>query len=238
MPSQKNVSLVYLSLMLAFSCTNDKSDSITDGANVRVVHLSPDAPNVDVYVNGISVGGDDVIFPSASNYVAVPAAEQTVEFAPSVGSYDDALPVALTASLENGVSYTTIAHGYLNPANGNNAFAITSFRDELSGISDGNLRLNIIHAAPLASYAQVDLWNITDSENPVLLVTDLGYEAAVATELPTGVAFLLGIDVDNDANGFIEVTIDASYGRPCASALGGRFLARSAATLRSSATTC
>ena len=168
-------------------------------AHVRVVHLSPDAPSVDVYANGTAVGVNDVSFPAGSAYLTVPAGDYTFEVAPTGTSYEDVVPVGLSATLEAGVSYTAIAHGYLDPANGSNVFAITPFVTDRSEVTEGTFRLQVVHAAAADAFAQVDIWNITDADNPAALIEDFDYGASVTTELPTGIAFVLGVDVDNDA---------------------------------------
>ncbi|MDQ5809677.1 MAG: DUF4397 domain-containing protein, partial [Actinomycetota bacterium] len=46
-------------------------------AQVRVAHLAPDAPNVDVYVNGDPVL-TDVAYTTVSGYLSLPAGTQQV----------------------------------------------------------------------------------------------------------------------------------------------------------------
>ena len=121
--------------------TDDTDDTAVDPgeAMVRVVHLSPDAPSVDVYANGAAVGVNDVPFPAGSGYLTVPAGEYTFEVAPAGTSYDDVVPVGLTATLEADTSYTAIAHGYIDPVNGSNGFATSPSVNDMASISDGNL---------------------------------------------------------------------------------------------------
>ena len=176
--------------------TAEETTEVETETNVRVVHLSPDAPAVDVYANGAAVL-NAVTFPIGSDYLVVPDGEYTFEVAPAGTTAADVLPISLTAILEADTYYTAIAHGYLDPANGTNGFAITPFVQDMSEITDGNFRVQVIHAA--AGLGQVDIWNITDSDNPAPLIVDLDYGAEVTTELPTGVAFVLGVDVDDDA---------------------------------------
>jgi hypothetical protein len=48
---------------------------------------------------------------------------------------------------------------------------------------------------------QVDIWNITDSSNPSPIIENFDYGVAqAAIELPLNTAFVLGVDVDDDAN--------------------------------------
>ena len=80
-----------------------------------------------------------------------------------------------------------------------NGFAITPFVGDVSEPTEGTFRVQVIHAAASA-FAQVDIWNITDAANPAALIPDFDYGAEVTTELPTGIAFVLGLDVNNDAD--------------------------------------
>ena len=48
---------------------------------------------------------------------------------------------------------------------------------------------------------QVDIWNITDPSSPTPIIQDFDYGTAnEAVELPLNTAFVLGVDVDDDAN--------------------------------------
>ena len=177
--------------------TEDTGEEPAPEAFVRVVHLSPDAPAVYVYANGAAVV-NDAAFPGGTGYLNVPVGDYTFEVAPAGTTADDVLEVNLSATLEADTYYTAIAHGYLDPANGDNGFAITPFVQDMSEITEGNFRAQVVHAA--AGLGQVDIWNITDPSNPTPLIENFDYGAEVTTELPTGVAFVLGVDVDDDAN--------------------------------------
>lgn len=192
------------------TAVEDTDVEVVGDAKVRVVHLSPDAPGVDLYVNGETAGVDGVTFPAGSGYLVVPAAEYTFEVAPAGTTHDDVVPVGLTATLEADKSYTAIAHGYLDSANGSNGFAITPFVDNTESITDGNFRVHVIHAAAADAFAQVDIWNLTDPNNPSPLIENFDYGADVETELPTGVAFVLGVDVNDDQVADAEFNIPDS----------------------------
>jgi hypothetical protein len=69
------------------------------GAKIRVIHASPDAPAVDVLVNGdIFAGLADVPYFTASDYVEVPA-----------GSYDISINVADTTTTVIDLPTTALA---------------------------------------------------------------------------------------------------------------------------------
>lgn len=79
-------------------------------AELRVAHLSPDAPNVDVYVDGALVL-PNVPFSAVSGYLMVPAGMRQIEVTPAGSS----TPVVIDAmvNLDAGVSYTVAATGLL-----------------------------------------------------------------------------------------------------------------------------
>lgn len=79
-------------------------------AKLRAIHLSPDAPNVDVWVNGSKVL-TDVPFKAASAYLEVPAGATTVEI-----TVAGTTTVVLQASptLDAGGIYTAAAVGTLS----------------------------------------------------------------------------------------------------------------------------
>ena len=79
-----------------------------DEAFVRVVHASPDAPNVDVWVDGETVL-TDVPFTAVSDYLTLPAGTYNVQVT-ATGSTDPVIDADLT--LEAGTSYTVAATGH------------------------------------------------------------------------------------------------------------------------------
>jgi len=79
-------------------------------AQVRVAHLSPDAPPVDVYVNGArAVTGAS--FKDVTNYLSVPAGSVNFRVTPA-GATSPAV-IDATVTLNNGGSYTVAATGLL-----------------------------------------------------------------------------------------------------------------------------
>lgn len=85
-------------------------------AHIRFVHLSPDAPDVDVVVQGGSELFSDLEFKEATAFTPVAAGSYTVEVQP-VGTDDAA--VTATLDLQAGKIYTVFAKGFLNPPAGN-----------------------------------------------------------------------------------------------------------------------
>ncbi|MFN8620854.1 MAG: DUF4397 domain-containing protein [Chloroflexota bacterium] len=90
---------------------SDSPAPVADQAQVRVVHLSADAPAVDV----APVGGDpivtDLAYPTATDYLTVPAGSYDLEIRPT-GTTDVAFTIP-TLTLEAGKSYSAFAIGSL-----------------------------------------------------------------------------------------------------------------------------
>ncbi|WP_246056271.1 DUF4397 domain-containing protein [Alteribacter natronophilus] len=107
----KRLSLSMLSGVLAFSMFSvtaaaDSHDYDENDAWVRIVHASPDAPAVDVTVNGdVVVEGAD--FKDATDYLELPAGEHEVAIYPA-GEHDE--PVYETyLEVSAGGAYTVAA---------------------------------------------------------------------------------------------------------------------------------
>ena len=116
-----------------------------DNAMVRVVHASPDAPNVDVWVDGETVL-TDVPFTAVSDYLSVPAGTYNIQ----VTATGDTTPV-IEADLEfaAGTATTIAAHGLVAE------ITAAVFTDDI-GIADGQSKLRAIHLSPSAP-AEVDI---------------------------------------------------------------------------------
>lgn len=95
---------------------DDLTPPASGQAHVRFVHLSPDAPNVDVVVQGGPELFTDVEFTEGTDFSPVAAGTYTVEVQP-VGT--DVAAVTATLDLEAGKIYTVFARGFLSPPQGN-----------------------------------------------------------------------------------------------------------------------
>ncbi|HKL28878.1 MAG TPA: DUF4397 domain-containing protein, partial [Natrialbaceae archaeon] len=101
---------------------DDNSDPDAETARLRVVHASPDAPAVDVTVDG----GDDALFDGVeygqSGYVTVPAGEYTVEIRGDTETNDGDVVASFDLALGAGGVYTAFAGGYLASDDDDRAF--------------------------------------------------------------------------------------------------------------------
>lgn len=99
---------------------NDNSEGPAAGkAKVRVIHLSPDAPEVDFAIEGETAAiAEDLLFKEASEFTEINAAQYDFQ----VRAANDAANVFLTLpdiSLQPGYYYTIIIRGYATPPSGN-----------------------------------------------------------------------------------------------------------------------
>lgn len=124
--------------------------ALAQNGRIRVVHASPDAPAVDIYVNGGMVL-ENLPFREYSEYIAVPA-----------GSYNVEIKVAGTSTLVKAVSvpvsadrdYTAIAVGYAS-ATKSPGFDVMLLEDDNTLPANNGVKLRVVHAAPGAPEVDV-----------------------------------------------------------------------------------
>lgn len=119
-------------------------------AQVRVAHLSPDAPSVDVYVNGAPVPElQNVPFGTVSPYLTLPAGSQQVTVYPAG---DTSQPVIdASVDLAGGSAYTIGAVGLVSDG----SLTAQVYEDDLSAPSEGNAKVRAVHAVPDAGAVDV-----------------------------------------------------------------------------------
>jgi hypothetical protein len=96
---------------------DDNSTVGGDSARLRAVHVSPDAPTVDI----TAAGGDTVLFDGVpyggSGYTTLEANDYTVEIRGDTETNDGDVIADFDVSLNGGTVYTAFAAGYLDPSN-------------------------------------------------------------------------------------------------------------------------
>ncbi|MCP3028859.1 DUF4397 domain-containing protein [Halobacillus sp. A5] len=116
------------------------ADGHEDTAMVRILHASPDAPAVDVYVNEDSVV-DGAEFKDATDYMELPAGDHSVEIY-AEGTMGEEDPVLSTdVSVEGGMAYTVAA------ANTVDNLELEAFEDSMEA-EDGLAKLRVGHLIP------------------------------------------------------------------------------------------
>ena len=171
----------------------------TEGeAQVRVAHLSPDAPNVDVYVDGEPLPGlRNVAYGTVSSYLPLRAGTHDVKLYASGNSSRPLLEAEL--DLRDGVVYTVAAVGLA----GDDSLQAQVYEDEDSLPAKNDAMLRVIHASP--DVAAVDI----GPENQDDLFTHLGFPNATKyAKVPAGTYPLEGTLAGTNQEAFqVEATL-------------------------------
>jgi len=137
----------------------DGTETPTGGeAMLRVAHLAPDAPNVDVAVDGSTVL-EDVPFETVSDYLSVTTGEHQITVTPTGGDepvFDQAV------TLESGPQ-TAAAIGEVSGQN--QPFTVTLLTDEDTTATAGNTRVRAVHAIPDAPAVDVTAGDTVIADN-------------------------------------------------------------------------
>jgi hypothetical protein len=131
-----------LALLLASTAAAQSST-----AKVRVVHASPDAPAVDVWVNG-QKALTNVPFFTASNYLDLPGGSYDIQVVPT-GQTEPKVIDAKGVMIEGGKAYTIAATGKLAE------IKATILADNLSAPAAGKAHVRVIHFSPDAPAVDV-----------------------------------------------------------------------------------
>jgi len=142
-------------------------------AGVRAAHLSPDAPDVDIYVDDDPVL-EDVAFRDVSEYLDLEAGEYELRIT-EAGEEQAVFEEILEIEAEE---YTLAALGEL--ADENQPFAVEAFEDDLSDPGE-EARVRVLHGAPDAPAV-----DIVDDESGDAIFEDLAFGEAETGTVPAG----------------------------------------------------
>ena len=142
-------------------------------ACISVVHASPDAPNVDIYLDGQHVLGN-LGFGWWSNWVAVPAGDHQVQVTAAGASLDTAV-IDATVTVDAGMGYQIAATGFVAE------ITPQIYPIDFSALDEGNGRINVVHAVPDAPAVDVAV------AGGDVLISNLAFpDASEALEVPAG----------------------------------------------------
>ena len=165
---------------------------------VRVAHMSPNAPNVDVYLDGDAVL-EDVAFGAVSNYLSVPAGDHDVTITaagdPDTEVFSGAVPVAAETD------YTITASGEIGE-DADQPFEPLIVEDDNSSLDDDTARLQAFHVSPDAPAV-----DITAASGDVVLFDGVEYGQAGVVEVDAG-TYTVEIRGDTESN---DGDVVASY---------------------------
>lgn len=154
-----------------------------DDAKLRAAHAVPDAPAVDVLVDG-NVAVPGLEFGDVTGYLELAA-----------GEYDIAINVAGTDNTvfstteELGADdYTAAATGNLDPEDDEDGFDLDIFEDKLGVLDSGDGRVRAYHLSPDAPAVDVAVANKDERNEPaVFLAQDIEFgEAGPNVEVDAG----------------------------------------------------
>jgi hypothetical protein len=135
-----------LAVALTAACSDDDDNAgPASESRVRVVHASPDAPAVDVLVDGTRVLSD-VPYTTASGYLTVDAGSRNLKVN-AAGTSTSVIDANVT--LADGADYTVIAGGLLAD------IAPIVATDDNAAPASGNVKLRVVHGAPSAPAVDV-----------------------------------------------------------------------------------
>lgn len=154
-------------------CATTLEIGMEGDACVQVIHASPDAPAVDVYVDG-ELALEGLAFGTASGWVALPAGDHQVQVA-ATGEAADTAVIDATLTLEAGVAYEVAATGLLAE------ITPEIYTADLAPLAADMARVQVIHTSPDAP--EVDI-AVTGGD---VLIENLAYPSASGyLEVPTG----------------------------------------------------
>ncbi|MDN5749910.1 MAG: DUF4397 domain-containing protein, partial [Pseudonocardia sp.] len=174
----------------------------TGSAYVRLAHLSPDTPDVDVYLASVTDPDLSFIVPgvgygAVSDYRSLPVGIYTVAMREAGAPADSPPVIATTLSTEAGAAYTVAGTGHYTD------LGLRVLSDDLSAPAPGEARVRVVNGA--ASAPRVDI-GLVGPGGPQQLAT--GVEFATTTgyrSVPAG-AWTLRVDVPGPA-GPVEVPV-------------------------------
>lgn len=160
---------------------DDAKGAQGDDAKIRAAHAVPDAPAVDVLVDG-DVVVEELAFGEVTGYLEVPAGEY--DLALNDAGTDDTVFEA-TVELA-AVDYTAAAIGNLSPECDEPELTVDVFEDKLGALDDGEGRVRVYHASPDAPAVDVAVADEND-EPAQFLAQGLAFgDAAPNVEVPAG----------------------------------------------------
>lgn len=172
----------------------ETTDSDDELAGVRAAHLSPDAPNVDIYVDDEPVL-EDVAFGDVSEYLELAAGEYDIQVT-EAGEQEAVFEESLEIEAED---YTLAALGEI--ADETQPFAVEVFEDDLSDPGE-EARVRVLHAAPDAPAV-----DIVDEATGDVLFEDLAFGEADAGMVP-GDDYTIAVQPAGDEGGEPVDTFD------------------------------
>jgi hypothetical protein len=187
---------VWIASFIVAACGGDEATAPVDAgppgeARVRAIHLSPDAPAVDLFVNAADEPAFTALsFTDSREYEAIPAATYDFTIVPAGAPLADAMARIQGFELTADTLYSIAVHGELDTIR---ALAVV---DDDAGLAEADIRVRAFHVAP--ALGTLDIWRISDAGEPEAIYTNVAYGQAGDPIDLAAAAHTLGVDVDRD----------------------------------------
>lgn len=186
----------------ATTAQQTNEEETQEGA-VRIVHLAPDVPTVDVYVNDDLAFEEIDPFATETGYLDYEPGTYPVAFTPT-GEGLDAAVFETEVTLETG-EYTLAAIGEVCSLT-DRPFELVSLEDDNSQPAAGETRIRIMHASPDAPALTVR------TEAGATIGEDIAFGETATADLSAGSGNLVVQDADSDESlARFEVTAEAGH---------------------------
>jgi hypothetical protein len=191
----------FLSVLMLCACggsvdawenPSDRHVERADRALVQVVHLSPDAPAVDVVVNESRRVISGLAYLDATVPARVPAGIYGVDI-PASGGLDPVISADLEFDAQAG--YTIVAWDALED------IKPAVLGNSIEGLEPGLLRLQLTHTA--VGVGTVDVWDLAAG---IKIINDFEFGATGVLDVPAGILDV-GLDLDEDAVPDVTFTV-------------------------------
>ncbi|WP_223301953.1 DUF4397 domain-containing protein [Haladaptatus sp. R4] len=150
----------------------------TGNAQVRVAHMSPDAPPVDVLVDN-ETAVSNLSYGNVTDYTSLPAGEHNVTI--TAAGDPSTVVSSNNVTFDAGTNYTVAATGLLS-GSGDNAFESVVYEDNFTAPGQGNASVRLVHEAIGAGPVDV-----TVKGTNTTLFDDVSFRNATAyKEVPAG----------------------------------------------------
>lgn len=145
--------------------------AVVEKARLRVVHASPNAPAVDVYVKGAATAAaENVEYGAATDFIEVDAGPIAFELrATGEPAADDPVFTSDDITLEGNADYTLVAAGDFDHLDDANAgFRILPFEHDFDAAEAGTALARVVHATPAWEDVDFDVAATDDVDLPGL----------------------------------------------------------------------
>ena len=115
-------------------------------------------------MNGAASG--ITFFKQTTDFVDLPAGTYTFDIVPAGGTIDDSVFTVADFPLEADAQWSVFAAGYVAGGDAGNAFTVSAAKEDRTTITDGNVRVQVVHAAALGELDTVDVWAVDDAVPP------------------------------------------------------------------------